>query len=293
VSGPQHGTERAFARLVQEERPALERHVRALGASPEDAEEVAASALLFAYRSRAVAASAGIAAVRRNLRAAAESLWRERQREAVRRRAGVGAGIDPVSGDASEQVEIAEDVRAALTGIARLPRMQRRVMELREIRGLSYSEIADELGMSVPAVESALHRARVSLARFTRRRGPQGLALAPLAILRRGADQVSEVLSHVSAAKVAVPVAVMAAGGASVGTMSRELPEPVSQRAHALMAPPRRTPVVRDVVAVDVRADVRSGLSGMPAAPVVVVHGTWAAVIRRRAAERRSDPPSG
>jgi hypothetical protein len=53
-------------------------------------------------------------------------------------------------------------VQAALT---RLPEMQRRALLLREWKGHSYAEIADELSLSQGAVEALLFRARRALAR--------------------------------------------------------------------------------------------------------------------------------
>jgi RNA polymerase sigma factor (sigma-70 family) len=56
------------------------------------------------------------------------------------------------------------DVIAALPdAIARMPATQRRALLLREWQGLSYREIAEELGITEAAVETLLYRARRSL----------------------------------------------------------------------------------------------------------------------------------
>jgi RNA polymerase sigma factor (sigma-70 family) len=64
--------------------------------------------------------------------------------------------------------------------LRRLPEQQRRALLLREWQGLTYHEIAEALGLSKPAVETLLFRARQSLAhgltapaeeRRSRRRG--------------------------------------------------------------------------------------------------------------------------
>ena len=47
--------------------------------------------------------------------------------------------------------------------ILRLPQVVREVVELREVRGYSVREIAQALGISVPAVKSRLSRARLTL----------------------------------------------------------------------------------------------------------------------------------
>src|SRR5207302_8724349 len=91
--------------------------------------------------------------------------------------------------ETADNLERLEDVvpsRAAeadaLIGLSaaleRLPEQQRTAVLLREWQGLSYHEIASELGVSHAAVETLLFRARRSLAeqltapRQTRRRGP-------------------------------------------------------------------------------------------------------------------------
>ncbi|WP_158894371.1 RNA polymerase sigma factor [Amycolatopsis anabasis] len=57
----------------------------------------------------------------------------------------------------------AEQVDAALRAIASLDVSQRVPLVLRELEGLSYEEVADVLEVSVPALRSRLHRARVAL----------------------------------------------------------------------------------------------------------------------------------
>lgn len=76
------------------------------------------------------------------------------------------------------------ELTSALSGI---PERQRRALLLREFQGLSYAEIAAELGVSVAAVETLIFRARRSVAEqlsqagTTRRRG----AVASLVALFR------------------------------------------------------------------------------------------------------------
>ncbi|GAB3478623.1 RNA polymerase sigma factor [Amycolatopsis cihanbeyliensis] len=57
----------------------------------------------------------------------------------------------------------AEEVDAALRAIASLDVSQRVPLVLRELEGLSYEEVAEVLQVSVPALRSRLHRARVAL----------------------------------------------------------------------------------------------------------------------------------
>ena len=62
---------------------------------------------------------------------------------------------------AVESKQQLEDLRGAFRGVSEL---HHRILVLRELEGLSYSEIGDRLGMSRPVVESTLFRARRRLA---------------------------------------------------------------------------------------------------------------------------------
>jgi RNA polymerase sigma-70 factor (ECF subfamily) len=106
------------------------------------------------------------------------------------------AAADSFSPESSEQVR---DLRAALE---LLPENQRRAVLLREWQGLSYAEIADELHLSVPAVEALLFRARRALAAHLERTRSRLLNLgSSLAALRS--------LVHGGPAKMAVATAVV------------------------------------------------------------------------------------
>jgi RNA polymerase sigma factor (sigma-70 family) len=66
-----------------------------------------------------------------------------------------------------EQLAVPEedppDVEGVLRALGRLPFNQRAALVMRELEGRSYVEIADTLGVSVPAVETLIFRARRSL----------------------------------------------------------------------------------------------------------------------------------
>jgi RNA polymerase sigma-70 factor, ECF subfamily len=87
----------------------------------------------------------------------------------------------------------AEPDRDRLIGLGRaidsLPHKQRRALLLREWRGLSYHEVAAELGVSLAAAETLIFRARNSVATALDRgprpawhAGLRGIAIAPLAV---------------------------------------------------------------------------------------------------------------
>jgi RNA polymerase sigma-70 factor, ECF subfamily len=67
--------------------------------------------------------------------------------------------------DAHAALEGAESAGAIRRALRRLPEKHRVVLQLREVEGLTYEELAEALGVPVGTVESRLHRARAGLAR--------------------------------------------------------------------------------------------------------------------------------
>ena len=63
------------------------------------------------------------------------------------------------------RLEAAEAGAAVSAAVARLSPEQRVALLLRELEGLSYDQIAEVLGVSMPAVKSRIYHARVELAR--------------------------------------------------------------------------------------------------------------------------------
>jgi RNA polymerase sigma factor (sigma-70 family) len=89
------------------------------------------------------------------------------------------------------------DVEAIWAALGELPRRQRRALLLREVGGLSYGELGIALGITRPAVESLLFRARRQLRKVVQR---ANLALVPI-VMR---DQLARFLPVPGAARVAV-----------------------------------------------------------------------------------------
>jgi RNA polymerase sigma-70 factor (ECF subfamily) len=77
-----------------------------------------------------------------------------------RRRVETPVAIDDSIASPEPDTEVIFDLAGAVRG---LPVRQRRAILLREWQGLSYEEIASDLGLSQGAVETLLHRARRSL----------------------------------------------------------------------------------------------------------------------------------
>jgi len=96
----------------------------------------------------------------------AENVCRERRRAAWRRgRLEVVQDPEGIETVASPAHEPAVELEGLADALAQLAPNQQRAILLREWQGLSYREIADELGVTEAAVETLLFRARRSLAR--------------------------------------------------------------------------------------------------------------------------------
>jgi hypothetical protein len=149
-------------------------------------------------------------------------------------------------------------VRDLRDALELLPDNQRRAVLLREWQGLSYAEIADELHLSVPAVEALLFRARRALAAHLERTRSRllnlGSSLATLRSLMQGGP-----------AKMAVATAV--AGIAAAPAVVDEQP---------------------DVASTDGKAPVRPTL----AAAAHPSHSARTATSTRRKAQRKPKPRS-
>jgi RNA polymerase sigma factor (sigma-70 family) len=66
--------------------------------------------------------------------------------------------------DPSLEAEQRESLRRLIADVRRLPEQQRSALLMRELGGMTYSDLAAALGVSIPAVKSLLVRARVGLA---------------------------------------------------------------------------------------------------------------------------------
>lgn len=75
----------------------------------------------------------------------------------------------------TEEASDAPDLSGVVEALSELPAMERRAIMLREWRGFSYREVADELGVSNKAVERLLTRGRRGLRRNGRRIAGFGL----------------------------------------------------------------------------------------------------------------------
>ena len=106
------------------------------------------------------------------------------------------------------------DLEELWRAIGELPRQQRRALLLREFSGLTYAELAGALGVTEPAVESLLVRARRELrGRLRPLSGSAGALAAPLGALR---DALARLVLGMPDAPAASGLAKLAAGAAAV-----------------------------------------------------------------------------
>src|SRR5581483_6886420 len=145
------------------------------------------------------------------------------------------------------------DVRALRDGLAELAPAQRDAFLLREFAGLSYDELARLLGVSEPAVESLLVRARRRLRRALATAnavavpvGVRGLVVRPTS---NGLDDGSVVAVAMCASLPVAKVVAVGAGGALVagsGSVAQRTPPPDASAA-AAAAGLRDEPALRRV----------------------------------------------
>jgi RNA polymerase sigma factor (sigma-70 family) len=68
-----------------------------------------------------------------------------------------------VPSDPMAEAERREDLRRLIADVRALPEQQRSALLMREMEGLSYNDLAEALGVTVPAIKSLLVRARIGL----------------------------------------------------------------------------------------------------------------------------------
>jgi RNA polymerase sigma factor (sigma-70 family) len=201
----------AFERLYASYGREVYRYALALLRNPTEAEDVTQTTFLNAYR----ALRAGERPRRPHnwLIAIAHNVCRSRVRFAMRRPKEV-----PLD-DVVEQLAVPEterpNIRELLSTIRRLPLNQRAAITMRELEGRSYVDIAETLGVTVPAAEALIGRARRTLRAHAA--AFRGLLLLPLPrSLRRLAENgeaAGGAAGTAAAAKVVALIVVGAIGG--------------------------------------------------------------------------------
>ena len=273
--------DRAFERLYKEHVGAVYQYALAVLTNPADAEDVTQQTFLNAYR-----------AFQRGERPRTPHNWlikiahnvcRMRWRQSARRPQEVSLEHVPEPAAVDGDTSMVADVLRALS---HLPFNQRAALVMREVEGRSYNEIAEILGVTVPAVEALLFRGRRKLQ--ARRKALTGLTAVPVppslasffgggggGLLAGGGALVSSELALKAAAVVATGVVLGGAGFESVkaGTSAREpKAEAVVYRAASKwVSPAQRFAVVAQ------RNRQATGSLGYPAR----AHTGWQALRRR------------
>jgi RNA polymerase sigma factor (sigma-70 family) len=173
VRAAQDGNAEAVGALVSGSYPHVLRFAKTLCATPQDAEDAAQEALIILYsRIGMLRATAALASwlfrIVRN-----ECLRRARvfSRSGVSRsgvsRSGVSrSGVrdtEAVCGPVEDDVLARLEAEAVVAAIVALPDELRRVLIMRDVQGRSGRAVAEELGLSLAAMKSRLHRARASV----------------------------------------------------------------------------------------------------------------------------------
>src|SRR4051794_29690760 len=266
--------DRSFERLYRRHARDVYRFVLAVVRNPTEAEDVTQTAFLNAYR--AFKRGERPDRPRSWLFAIAHNQIRSRHRFRLRRPKEVP--FDENLLDLPVAAEERETVAEVLQALGELPENQREALAMRELEGRSYSDIAETLGVSVPAVESLIFRARRTLR--ARRTSLRGLTVVQLPRSLRTLFQAQpDAVSAGLAAKAAVVVAaasVVAGGvlgsteaGASQHPTAAGRPEPSRPHLWIRQAAPARpaADVRRTAAAAEPGAENPRRRAAHPAAP--------------------------
>jgi RNA polymerase sigma factor (sigma-70 family) len=163
VAAFRQGQEAAFQVIHDRYKARLFAYARQmLGGSPQDAEDALQDVFLRAYS--ALRADARPITLRAWLYRVAHNRCIDQMRRPAP--VPVEASEDSPS-DAPEPMVAAqqrEDLRRLVTDIRALPQQQRSALLMREMDGMTYTELGAALGVTIPAVKSLLVRARMGLA---------------------------------------------------------------------------------------------------------------------------------
>ena len=229
--------DRAFERLYERYVNEVYRYVLAMVRNPAEAEDVTQTTFLNVYR----AMQAGVKPRRPHnwLIAIAHNTCRSSVRRSMRRPQEVPLGEDVLAVSDPEAPNVGELLRA----VGRLPFNQRSALAMRELEGRTYPEIAETLGVTIPAVEALIARARRTLRmRVGTLRGLTAL-LAPRSLRKLWENGEAAAGASLGAGVVAKAAAVVLVGIAGFSTVeagalreNRTTP-PVPAR-HGSVSPP-------------------------------------------------------
>jgi RNA polymerase sigma factor (sigma-70 family) len=169
VRAAQDGDAEAVRALVSGSYPHVLRFAKTLCATPQDAEDAAQEALIILYsrigmlRATAALGSWMFRIVRNECLRRARGGWR----------VGQWRG-EPVCEPVEDDVLARLEAEAVVGAIVALPEDLRRVLIMRDVQGRSGRAVALELGLSVAAMKSRLHRARTQVRAVLVAEGAEG-----------------------------------------------------------------------------------------------------------------------
>jgi RNA polymerase sigma-70 factor (ECF subfamily) len=208
--------EDAFERFYRKHVAEVYQYALAVLGNPADAEDVTQQTFLNAYR--AFQRGGRPTKPHNWLIKIAHNVCRMRWRQSGRRPHEIPLenAPEPAAPDHDDSLSLDE----VLTALARLPLNQRAAIVMREVEDRSYAEIAEVLGVTVPAVEALLFRARGSLrARRKALSGTLGVVPLPASIAPFFGGSGGGIAAGGAAlgSEVALKVAAVVATGAVAG----------------------------------------------------------------------------
>ncbi len=240
--------DRAFERLYRRHARDVYRFVLAVVRNPHEAEDVTQTAFLNAYRAykrgdRPERPQSWLIAIAHNAIRSRHRWTIRRPREVPFDEALLNLAVAP-----AERTEVADVLHA----LGELPVNQREALAMRELEGRSYDEIAETLGVTVPAVESLIARARRTLrAQRATLRGLTGVQLPRS--LRRWLEHGDASGTGLAAkAAIVVAAATVVAGGAGVDSKVADAGHRADRSAPARLEPHRRAAAATAVVSATV-----------------------------------------
>src|SRR5436309_8881425 len=212
----------------------------------------------------------------------AENVCRERRRSAWRRnQLELVQDPDGMAGLAAAPQRTHDELAGLADALAELPPNQQRAILLREWQGLSYKEIAEQLGLTEGAVETLLFRARRSLARKLDRSRGRHWGLGSLATWAKS-------LGGGAVAKVAATAAVVATVAAATPAVRHAL-VPTGRKQPQAQAPHRQKQAAPSELAAPARRSTTPNRPVRRHAPVTVT-GTVTGTVTRNRPERTLVP---
>jgi RNA polymerase sigma-70 factor (ECF subfamily) len=163
VKSALEGSEEAYAQLVRRYQDLLYRHAERMAGSPDEAEDIVQLAFIKAYRNLASCQNPN------HVGAWMFRITANACKDHLKARRGDGIAIDDVPGltsDAGDPEHELDrlDLRSRIdSALRRLPADQREAFVMKHVEGMSYQEMEELLGVSVPALKMRVHRARDDL----------------------------------------------------------------------------------------------------------------------------------